>query len=81
MLRGVWSLGGRTKIGRMNLLPVNLEYQYFLGRICQNLKGSQIQQLLKELEHSESLNTVTTAEENSLLMNDTIPMIPMKTDD
>ena len=30
MLRGVWSLGGRTKIGRMNLLPVNREYQYFL---------------------------------------------------
>ena len=33
MLRGVWSLGGRTKIGRMNLLPVNLEYQYFLGLV------------------------------------------------
>ena len=30
MLRGVWSFGGRTKIGRINLLPVKREYQYFL---------------------------------------------------
>ena len=30
MLRGVWSFGGRTKIGRINLLPEKREYQYFL---------------------------------------------------
>jgi len=75
----------KTNLYVKNTNVKNLEYsqeEYFLlGRICQNLKGSQIQQLMKELEHSESLNTVTTTEENSQLMNDTIPMIPMKTDD
>ena len=30
MLSGVWSFGGRTKIGRINLLPEKREYQYFL---------------------------------------------------
>ena len=30
MSSGVWSFGGRTKIGRMNLFPVKREYQYFL---------------------------------------------------
>ena len=32
MFRGVWSLGGRTKTGRMYLLPVKREYQYFLNK-------------------------------------------------
>jgi len=61
----------KTKLYVENLNAENLGYsqeEYFLlGRICQNLKGSQIQQLMKELHQSESLTTVTTAEEKSLL--------------
>ena len=39
MFRGVWSLGGRTKTGRMYRFPVKREYQYFLNRkqaLCMN---------------------------------------------
>jgi len=67
----------KTKLYVENLDVENIgnysqEEYFLLGRICQNLKGSQIQQLMKELEHSESLTTVSTAtaEEKSLLKTD-----------
>merc|ERR1711963_1049358 len=56
--------------------------EYFLlGRICQNLKGSQIQQLMKKLEHSESLNSVTTAEEKTDDYEMTEKLLPKTNED
>jgi len=64
-----------------NLGKYSQEEYFLLGRICQNLKGSQIQKLMKKLEHSESLNSVTTAEEKTDDYEMTEKLLPKTNED